>query len=98
MNMAYDEPRDIQIKIKEDSYTLIHDWFGDHYRKIDSVTEKDDTGTEKTYDIVEVKTSPYMIVHWAMQYGTAMEIMDEEIREKISEELKEMDKIYGEGR
>ena len=35
-----------------------------------------------------------MMVHWAMQYGTAVEIMDEEIREKIREELEEMSKIY----
>lgn len=87
INMAFDEPKDIRIKIEETKYTLIHDWFGDHYRKVDSVTEKDDAGNEKTYDIVEVKTSPYMIVHWAMQYGTAVEILDEEIREKIREEI-----------
>ena len=95
INMAYDEPRDIRIKIDETGYTLIHDWFGDHYRKIDSVTDNDDTGNEKTYDIVEVKTSPYMIVHWAMQYGTAVEILDEEIREEIRNELKEMRLRYG---
>ena len=89
MNMAYDEPRDIQIKIKEDSYTLIHDWFGDHYKKVDSIMETDDEGNKVNYDIVVVRTSPFMIVHWAMQYGTAVEIMDEEIREKIREELKE---------
>ena len=72
INMAFDEPREIKIKIEETGYTLIHDWFGDHYKKVDSVAEKDDTGNEKIYDIVEVKASPYMIVHWAMQYGTAV--------------------------
>lgn len=94
INMAYDEPRDIRIKIDETGYTLIHDWFGDHYRKIDNITEKDDTGNEKTFDIVEVKTSPYMIVHWAMQYGTAVEILDEEIREEIRNEIKKVEKQY----
>lgn len=94
MNMAYDEPRDIQIKIKEDSYTLIHDWFGDHYKKVDSVTETGNEGNKVNYDIVVIRTSPFMIVHWAMQYGTVVEILDEEIREKIREELKEMKKRY----
>ena len=94
INMAYDEPRDIRIKIKEDSYTLIHDWFGDHYKKVDSVTETEADGNKVNYDIVVVRTSPFMMVHWAMQYGTAVEIMDEEIREKIREELEEMSKIY----
>lgn len=91
INMAFDEPMEIKIKIEETGYTLIHDWFGDHYKKIDSVTDTDDTGNKKAYDIVEVKTSPYMIVHWAMQYGTAVEILDEEIREEI---LKELERMY----
>ena len=94
INMAFDEPREIKIKIEETGYTLLHDWFGDHYDKIDSVTETDSAGNEKTYDIVTVKTSPNMIVHWAMQYGTAVEILDEEIREKIREELKEIKRRY----
>ncbi|MCR5406840.1 MAG: WYL domain-containing protein [Lachnospiraceae bacterium] len=94
INMGYDLPRDIKIKIPEDDYTLIHSWFGDHYRKIDSVTETVGDGSKVNYDIVVVKTSPYMIVHWAMQYGTAVEILDEEIREKIREELKKMRKRY----
>ena len=94
MNMAYDEPRDIQIKIKEDSYTLIHDWFGNHYKKVDSVSETDDKGNKVNYDIVVVRTSPFMIVHWAMQYGTAVEILDEEIRKKIVEELNRMVERY----
>ena len=92
--MAYDEPRDIRIKIKEDKFTLIHDWFGDHYQKIDSITEADYNGNIINYDIVVVRTSPFMIVHWAMQYGTAVEIMNEEIREKIREELSDMANTY----
>lgn len=95
INMAFDEPREIRIKIQETGYTLIHDWFGDHYEKVDSVTEKDDAGYEKTYDIVTVKTSPFMIVHWAMQYGTAVEILDEEIRKQIKKEMEGMIIKYG---
>ncbi|MCR5331195.1 MAG: WYL domain-containing protein [Lachnospiraceae bacterium] len=93
--MAYDDPREIKIRIKEGSYTLIHDWFGDHYRKVDSITETDDEGSKVNYDIVVVRTSEFMMVHWALQYGTAVEIMDEDIREKVREELKRMEKRYG---
>ena len=92
LNMAYDEPRDICIKIRNDDYTILHDWFGDHYEKISDAGE-DDKGNR--YDLVNVKTSPFMIVHWAMQYGTAVEIMDEEIREKIKKEIGKMKEIYG---
>ena len=94
LNMAFDPPRDIKIKIKEDEYTTLHSWFGAHYKKIDSITETDNDGNRVNYDIVVVKTSPYMIVHWAMQYGTSVEILDEEIRENIREELKEMEGKY----
>ncbi len=92
--MAYDEPRDIRIKIPETEYTLIHSWFGDHYEKVDSVIGKDEDGNEVNYDIVVVKTSPYMIVGWAMQYGTTVEILDEEIREEIRKKLKGIGKCY----
>ena len=91
LNMAYDEPRDICIKIRNDDYTILHDWFGDHYEKISDAGE-DDKGNK--YDLVNVKTSPFMIVHWAMQYGTNVEIMDEEIRGFIRSELIKMRDMY----
>ncbi len=93
--MAYDEPEDIQIKIKNTDYTIIHDWFGEHYDKMGEVKEKDDNGDEVVFDIVKVKTSPSMIVHWAMQYGARVEIMDEKIRGKIKEQMQFLMKIYG---
>lgn len=93
LNMAYDEPRDIRIKIRNTDYTIIHDWFGNHYEKVDEVTGKDDKGRETQYDIVRVRTSPTMVVHWAMQYGSRVEIMDEEIRKSICNGIKELEKI-----
>jgi len=87
LNMAYDEPRDIRIKIKNTDYTIIHDWFGDHYEKTKEVCEDG-------YDIVKVRTSPNMIVHWAMQYGARVEIMEEDIREKIISESERIIKAY----
>lgn len=94
LNMAYDEPQDIRIKIKNTDYTIIHDWFGDHYEKVDEVTRADDDGNEIHYDIVKVRTSPSMIVHWAMQYGSRVEIIDDRIREQIRLEIKKVENIY----
>ena len=94
LNMGFDEPQNIQMKIRNIDYTMIHDWFGDHYEKVREVIEKDDDGREVAYDIVQVRTSPAMIVHWAMQYGTKVEILNEEIRERIKEELKKMTEMY----
>ena len=92
--MAYDKPQDIKIKIDHTDYTLIHDWFGDHYRKVEELVSKDDQGNEVQYDIVIIKTSPTMIVHWAMQYGTKVEVMNKEIREAIKKQLKIMEEKY----
>lgn len=88
MNMGFDEPRDILIKIPNDGYTMLHDWFGDHYQK----TVKE---CEEGYDIVLVKCSPFMMVHWAMQYGDAVEVMDKELREQIRAEAERMVERYG---
>ena len=85
--MAYDEPRRIKIKIKSEDYTFLHDWFGNHYRKI-SQECKDG------YDIVEINTSATMMVHWAMQYAGKVEIMDEEIRNMLRKEIEIMQKKY----
>ena len=94
LNMAYDEPQDIRIKIKNTDYTIIHDWFGDHYEKADEVIALDEEGNEIHYDIVKVRTSPSMIVHWAMQYGSRVEIMDEEIRKRIIVESRKVVASY----
>lgn len=94
LNMAYDEPQDIRIKIRNTDYTIIHDWFGDHYEKVDAVTGVDEKGNEIHYDIVKVRTSPSMIVHWAMQYGSRVEIMDEEIRKRIIVESRKVVASY----
>lgn len=93
LNMAFDEPRDICVKIRSTDYTMIHDWFGNHYEKLNEACEEG-------FDIVKVTTSPSMIVHLTMQYGTdrqgrlRLEVMDEEIREEIRKEIKAMGERY----
>lgn len=92
--MAYDEPQEIRIKLRAEDYTILHDWFGDHYEKTDELTETDENGRKVRYDIAKVRTSPSMIVHWAMQYAGAVEVLDEEIRAKIRDEIKKMQGKY----
>ncbi len=86
-NMAFDEPQTIRIKIRDIDYTILQEWFGNHF-------EKTREQCEEGYDIVEVNTSPSMIVHWALQYGEYVEIMNEDIRAKIREELDKLTKRY----
>lgn len=86
--MGYDKPRHVRVKIPRDQYTVLHDWFGDHYRKLR-------VPCEEGFDYVDIVTSPAMIVHWAMQYAGVVEIMDEEIREKIRGEIGRLQEKYG---
>ena len=93
LNMAYDVPRRISIKIprnKVNRYTILHDWFGSRFSLNKPATNK----CEEGYEVVDVVTSPNMIVHWAMQYADYCEILDEEVREKIREEIKVLEKKY----
>ena len=87
--MDYDSPRLIRIKIKNDQYRVLHDWFGDHFEK--SFIPCEDEG----YDYVNITTSPKMIVYWAMQYSDVVEIMDKDVREKIGKEAAKLADKYG---
>lgn len=86
--MGYDEPRDIKIKVHDDDYTMLHDWFGNHYKKTKDSCEEGSM-------IIQVKTSPGMLVHWAMQYGDRVEVLDEKVRKMILAEINKVGKIYG---
>lgn len=85
--MAYDEPRDIRIKIRNTDYTILHDWFGNHY-------EKTKEACEDGFDIVKVRTSAHMIIPWVMQYVGRVEVMDEEIRTELKKLLDNLWKEY----
>ena len=84
--MAYDEPRDIRIKIKKSDYADIRKWFSSY--------TKTNLSCEDGYDIIIVKTSPSMIVHWALQYSSKVEILNEDIRAEIRKELKKLGEKY----
>ena len=92
-NTDKEKPRRISIKIpskKNSRYTILHDWFGRHFSINKSATAK----CEEGYEVVDVVTSPTMLVHWAMQYADFCEIMDEKVRERIREEIRNLEKKY----
>ncbi len=101
MNMSYDEPRIITLKIKSpkqenDSkksirgdYTFLYDYFGEGFTYIQ--TEK----MPPYDDIVKVRCSPYGIVNWALQYSDRVEVVaPEEVRKLVKEKIEKLVEKY----
>ena len=89
---AYGKPRDISIKIDnrdKKGFTFLHDWFGEHYVVSSS---RDESSSD--HITVTVKADPKMFVHWAMQYAGLVEVLDDEVRTMIREELKKLGEKY----
>lgn len=84
--MFYDEPIDIILNVNKDRYTAIYDRFGEDYKYIKEVDNKKDQ--------IKVRCSPNAIVHFAMQYGAQVEVVTEEIREMIRDEMESLKNIY----
>ena len=95
INIAYDDPKDIEIKISHHSgeersidYKFIYDWFGDYqFIKED---KKDYYG-----HIIKVQATEFAIVNWALQYNQEVEILNPlHIRETIKEKIKNLNNKY----
>ncbi|MBR5357911.1 MAG: WYL domain-containing protein [Clostridiales bacterium] len=90
--MAYGNPCDIKLKIDnrdKKGFTFLRDWFGDHYELLSSRKE-----SAPDHITVTVKADPKMLVHWAMQYAGLVEVLDDEVRELIREELEMLGNKY----
>ena len=88
-----EKPRKISIKISSDKinrYTILHDWFGDYFELNKLATAK----CEEGYEIVDVVTSPTMLVHWAMQYADFCEVLDKGVREVVKQKIDKMKSRY----
>ncbi len=101
INMSYDEPISITLKIHnleaarkhvavEGDFTFLYDWFGDTFQYI---------STDKEYpydDIVVVKCSPYGMVNWALQYSDRVEVLEpESVRNQVIKKLQALHAKYG---
>lgn len=87
LNMYYDEPVSVILKVREDGYTILHDSFGDKYRvrkRIDS-----------NHDEVEVVCSEHAMIDWAIQFDERIEVIRPlRIRKKITEKAHKLVKQY----
>lgn len=88
LNMSYDKPEKITLRIRADDgsappYTFLRDWFGKTYRCVGA-------------DMVEVMCSPFGMVNWAMQYADRVEVLaPEHVREAVRERIRKMNEKYG---
>lgn len=96
LNMAYDTPRDITMKIssttgekKPINYNFLYDTFGDKFEVLE-VDETDYYG-----HIIKVRVSPFSVENWALSYSTRVEILDPpEVRESMKEKISMLHKKY----
>ena len=86
--MFFDEPRNVTLKIKNDNYSFLHDWFGDTY-----TTSRKPSG-EAGYDLVNVRCTTNSIVHFALQWSDRVQVMDEDIRELIRKKIEVLEEKY----
>lgn len=86
LNMFYDEPQTITLKVRNNRYTLVHDWFGDRYTTV----KKRAQNLDKQYDLIRVCCSPNAIINWALQYSDYVEVVEPtEIRNAVVQRLKD---------
>lgn len=87
LNMYYDQPRSVTLKVRKDGYTILHDSFGEKYtvkRAIDS-----------DYDEVDVDCSEHAMIDWAIQFDERIEVMRPlGIRKKIKEKAFKLAQQY----
>lgn len=67
LHMSYDAPTHVRLKVSNEYYTMMVDWFGNNFVKRKSIDEK--------YDMVTVTCSEQTIINWVMQYSNVVEVL-----------------------
>lgn len=82
LHMFYGELCKITLKVPDNHYTMMVDWFGNNFVKRQTIGEKNkkDDNTEKDknkvkYDVVTVTCSKEAMINWAMQYSGVVEVL-----------------------
>lgn len=87
LDMFYDKPRTITIKLKNDCYTYLYDSFGINFiwkRKVD-----------EEYDEIEVFASENAMINWALRYRDDVEIVRPlPLRERMFREIQALLEKY----
>ena len=88
LNMYYDKPCTIKIKLNRNCYGYIYDAFGKKYTFIREL--------DVTYDEVEVVCSENAMVEWVITYCDFAEVIRPlALRKKICEKLLKLQSLYG---
>ena len=88
--MGFDKPCLIEFRAKKTQdriFTTFHDWFDDNFDSYDDPENEDSI-------ILSVRTSPSLVVPFALQYSDMFEVVNPEIREEIKKKIKELKKKY----
>ena len=82
LHMFYGNLSKITLKVPDDHYTMMVDWFGNNFVKRQTIGEKNkkDENDEKDenevkYDVVTVTCSKAAMINWAMQYSDVVEVL-----------------------
>ena len=67
LHMSYDAPTNVRLKVSNEYYTMMVDWFGNNFVKRREFDEK--------YDVVTVTCSKAAMINWAMQYSDVVEVL-----------------------
>ena len=103
LGMSYDTPSTVTLKVRNpyktgtNNLTFIHDSFGEDYKiTTEAYKKKHKLPKNQTdFEIVEVRTSPYGIVNWALQYSDKVEVIGpENVVKSIKERVEELCKKY----
>lgn len=83
LNMFYDDPVKVTLKVPNDHYTMMVDWFGNSFVKWRAIDEK--------YDMVLVTCSEAAMINWAMQYSDVVEVLGpSEVQDAIEKRCKDV--------
>ena len=67
LHMSYNAPTNVRLKVSNEYYTMMVDWFGNNFVKRREFDEK--------YDVVTVTCSEQAMINWAMQYSDVVEVL-----------------------
>jgi hypothetical protein len=85
--MYYGKPESIRLKLDRARYTLLHDYFGDHYQFVEHIDDR--------WDCVQVKCVPEAMISWAMQCLDFVEVLQpDDLRQKMLEKCKGLVERY----
>ena len=94
--MFADEPVTIILRVKKSAISDVVDWFGRNFDVVDENIARQYEGFRETEDdVTYVRLVCSRQAHWAMQYGTSVEVIyPAELRTQIGEAVKEMNSRY----